>query len=125
MAAEYLQFEFLDALFDLDRVFCLSDWSFPHAVGQQGEESVHNLKEPLVSLLTHNTVQRTVSDIPVSSGHRPCWSHRQARQPQEHAERVNGFLSSPPEEPLKRKRRKFKISAAFDRRGAGRCLTST
>lgn len=45
VCATDLQFEFLNSLFDLDRVFCLSDWSFPHAVRQQGEESVHNLKE--------------------------------------------------------------------------------
>lgn len=98
-----LQSEFLDPLFDLDGVFCLSDWSFPHAVRQQGEESVHNLKEPKgVSSLSHiGTVQRRVSAVPVSSGHRPYWSHRQAGQPPEHGERADGFLGSPPKERLR------------------------
>lgn len=40
----HLQFELLDLLFDLGRVFGLSDRSFPHAVGQQGEEPLHHLR---------------------------------------------------------------------------------
>lgn len=97
-----LQFKFLNTLFHLDGVFCLSDRSFPHAVRQQGEESVHNLKETkAVSSRTHvSTAERKVSAVPVSSGHRPYWSHRQARQPPGHEEPVDEFLSSPPKERL-------------------------
>lgn len=41
----HLELEFMNLLFDLDRVFGLSDGSLPHAVRQQREEPLHDLQE--------------------------------------------------------------------------------
>lgn len=41
----HLEFEFVNLLFDLDRVFGLSDGSLPHAVRQQREEPLHDLEQ--------------------------------------------------------------------------------
>lgn len=93
-----LQFKFLNSFFNLHRVLGLSNRSFPHAVGQQSEEPLHNLQgdKSFNSSLSISTYKERKGDvIPVSFGHPPYLPHTQAGQLLKHGELKGGFSSFP------------------------------